>query len=644
MLTSGYRWARATRSALGTVCSTELVSVERTGPLMDAVEPIRPPGRRCACSVVRGVEPLLPDDPVLPALRVGARSVPRHRGPALLSDDAGLGSRAHALGRRRVGIARPPGRRWGPRHGQDEPDGAGRARAARSRRRAPGEDPRPVVRERDRVLARRRAGVRAGPSATLAGGAQERAQELSLRCRGPRRPDARPVDRRGAERQRRDLRGAAPVAELRRPATQTAQRRAVRPERAAGPTRGTPQPGRSGRRLDRARSARRQRVARDVGLPLDPRRRGRPGCPVRRGRGRSDRGQCRRDAAPAADAGTRDAAGCRDAGPAAGDPARRRRRRACARLGPRTRPRGGRRRCGGAVPLAFPLAVAARAMNGRDADVDALFERDADARLLDRRRREELGLPATSAPPSAAAPRFGAESLATEPQERRAARPAALRLALEARPDRELIPGALVTVVATLHDDGDQDVPDAVLRIGVPPEAEPVPGSFARDDSPVDGEALLGAGLRLGAIPAGGAVRLRFALRILPGTDPLDLIGAANADGVPAIGTPALRLRRRAGHTAYDTPKPFFELEADERVDLDELAAAPKPAHVDARSAVEALPEPEQILELPEPEQILELPEPAPVLALPEPPPALELPEPVPVLELRSEEHTSELQ
>ena len=273
-------------------------------------------------------------------------------------------------------------------------------------------------------------------------------------------------------------------------------------------------------------------------------------------------------------------------------------------------------------------------MNGRDADVDALFERDADARLLDRRRREELGLPATSAPPSAAAPRFGAESLATEPQERRAARPAALRLALEARPDRELIPGALVTVVATLHDDGDQDIPDAVLRIGVPPEAEPVPGSFARDDSPVDGEALLGAGLRLGAIPAGGAVRLRFALRILPGTDPLDLIGAANADGVPAIGTPALRLRRRAGHTAYDTPKPFFELEADERVDLDELAAAPKPAHVDARSAVEALPEPEQILELPEPEQILELPEPAPVLALPEPPPALELPEPVPVLEL----------
>jgi hypothetical protein len=273
-------------------------------------------------------------------------------------------------------------------------------------------------------------------------------------------------------------------------------------------------------------------------------------------------------------------------------------------------------------------------MNGRDADVDALFERDADARLLDRRRREELGLPATSAPPSAAAPRFGAESLAAEPPARQAARPATLRLTLEARPDRELIPGALVTVVATVHDDGDQDVPDAVLRLGIPPEAEPVPGSFARDEASLDGEALLGAGLRLGAIPAGGAVRVRFALRILPGTEPLDLIGAANADGVPAIATPALRLRRRSGHTAYDTPKPFFELEAEERVDLDELAVTPKPSHVDARSAVEALPEPEQVLELPEPEQILELPEPAPVLALPEPPPALELPEPTPVLEL----------
>ncbi|MGD0050817.1 MAG: hypothetical protein ABSD03_03215 [Vulcanimicrobiaceae bacterium] len=282
-------------------------------------------------------------------------------------------------------------------------------------------------------------------------------------------------------------------------------------------------------------------------------------------------------------------------------------------------------------------------MSGRDADVDALFERDADARLLDRRRREELGLAATSPPPSAAAPRFGAESLAAEPPVRRAARPATLRLALEARPDRELIPGALVTVVATLHDDGDQDVPDATLRIGVPPDAEPVPGSFARDESTIDGEALLGAGLRLGAIPAGGAVRLRFALRILPGTEPLDLIGAANADGVPAIATPALRLRRRAGHAAYDTPKPFFELEADERVDLDELAAAPRPAHVDARSAVEAAPEapadlprpePEQILELPEPAAVLELPAPPPIPALPEPAAVLELPEPEPVLEL----------
>jgi len=32
------------------------------------------------------------------------------------------------------------------------------------------------------------------------------------------------------------------------------------------------------------------------------------------------------------------------------------------------------------------------AMNGRDVDLDDLFDRDADGRLLERRRREELGL------------------------------------------------------------------------------------------------------------------------------------------------------------------------------------------------------------------------------------------------------------
>jgi hypothetical protein len=284
-------------------------------------------------------------------------------------------------------------------------------------------------------------------------------------------------------------------------------------------------------------------------------------------------------------------------------------------------------------------------MSGPETDVDALFERDADARLLDRRRREELGLPSTAPPPSAGTPRFGAESLA-EDEPSRQPRPATLRLGLEARPDRELIPGAVVTIVATLADDGDRDVPDATLRITVPPDAEPIASSFARDDTPIDGEALLGTGLRLGAIPAQRALRLRFTLRILPGTEPLDLVASVHADGVPAIAAPTLRLRRRSGHAAYETPKPFFELEADERVDLDELAATPSPTLVDARSAEAAAPEvalpepepelaapepePEPELGLPEPEPELALPEPEPVLALPEPEPEAALPEPEP--------------
>ncbi|MGD1067087.1 MAG: hypothetical protein ABR975_09755, partial [Vulcanimicrobiaceae bacterium] len=265
-------------------------------------------------------------------------------------------------------------------------------------------------------------------------------------------------------------------------------------------------------------------------------------------------------------------------------------------------------------------------MNGRETDVDALFERDADARLLERRRREELGLPAMTQPRSPGATSFGAESLT--PDEDRVLRPPTLRVALDARPDRELIPGALVTVVISVHDDGDGDVPDATVRLSAPPDAEPVASAFARDDVPIDGEALLGTGLRLGAIPAQGVVRLRLALRVLPGTEPIDLIVTANADGIPSVAPPTLRLRRRAGHAAYETPRPFYELEEGERVDHHE--ETPAPTLVDTRSVEAAVPEAIPIPTPPADEPILALSAPPePALALPAPSePELALPPP----------------
>jgi hypothetical protein len=217
-------------------------------------------------------------------------------------------------------------------------------------------------------------------------------------------------------------------------------------------------------------------------------------------------------------------------------------------------------------------------MSGREVDVDALFDRNADTQLLERRRREELGLAAQLAPASATPVRFGPESmLGDEPPPR--ARAAMLRVALDARPERELIPGAVLTVVVTVHDDGDADAADVLLRVVVPAECEPLPDSFARDDIAFDGDALLGEGLRIGTIAARGAVRVRFTMRVLPGTRPLDVIAHASAPGVPTIAAPALRLRRRAGHAAFDAPRPFFELEADETDEqLTPIAAtAPEP-------------------------------------------------------------------
>jgi hypothetical protein len=292
----------------------------------------------------------------------------------------------------------------------------------------------------------------------------------------------------------------------------------------------------------------------------------------------------------------------------------------------------------------------------REIDVDELFERNADTRLLDRRRRDELGLPPVATPASPTPARFGPESmLGGDGVPLAAPRGAMLRVSLQARPGRELIPGAVVTVVAEVADDGDTDADDVRLRIAIPPEAEPIPGSFARDDIALDGEALLGEGLRVGTVPAAAAIRLRFAVRVLPGTGPLDLVAHAAAPGVPVIAAPALRLTRRSGHAAYDAPRPFFELEAGETDDdLAAVAAAPpqpertidtmvdEPAAPAVLASAEVLePEPVELQE-PEPE-----PEPSSEPAFPElelPPEPEPLPEPEPESEPSPEPAFPELE
>ena len=238
----------------------------------------------------------------------------------------------------------------------------------------------------------------------------------------------------------------------------------------------------------------------------------------------------------------------------------------------------------------------------REVDLDALFDRDADARLLERRRREELGLTPLAAPAQATPVRFGAESMVDETTPAAPRRPL-LRLVLEARPNRDLIPGALATLVASVSDDGGAEARDVLLRIALPPEAEPVAGSFARDEVTLDGEALLGEGLRLGTISPGATVRIRFAVHVLPGTDPLDVLAHASAPGVPAIAAPALRLTRRSGHAAFETPRPFYELEANEP--HEPVATPPPPPAPPPPRMVDTVIDEPVVLLPPEPEQPL---------------------------------------
>lgn len=219
-------------------------------------------------------------------------------------------------------------------------------------------------------------------------------------------------------------------------------------------------------------------------------------------------------------------------------------------------------------------------MSERDVDVDALFARNADTRLLDRRRRDELGLPAQPTPSSSTPARFGAESIAEgDPAaDATATRPASLRATVEARPAAALIPGTVVTIVVAVHDDGDLPVENASLRIVLPPDAEPVAGSAAREGVALADDRLFGEGVRLGTIAARGATRVRFALRVLPGTASIDVAAHAVAPGTPSVAAPTLRLSRRVGHAAYETPRPFYELEPGESDDDPTLAAAQEPA------------------------------------------------------------------
>ena len=264
----------------------------------------------------------------------------------------------------------------------------------------------------------------------------------------------------------------------------------------------------------------------------------------------------------------------------------------------------------------------------RRVDVDDLFDRNADSRLLERRRSEELGLPPIPRPASSTPPQFGPESMiGTVPIA--APRGPLLRVALEARPNRELIPGAVVTIVAEVADEGDTDADDVLLRIAIPPESEAIAGSFARDDVELDGEALLGEGLRVGTVPAAGALRLRFAIRVLPGTDALDIIAHAEAPGVPVIAAPSLRLPRRTGHAAIEAPRAFFELEAGEAAeDVAEPAAPAEPERT-----IDAVVDEPVVPEVPLPE--MTLPE-APALML-APPPEEPEPEPAPEPEPQAE-------
>jgi hypothetical protein len=198
--------------------------------------------------------------------------------------------------------------------------------------------------------------------------------------------------------------------------------------------------------------------------------------------------------------------------------------------------------------------------------IEARYGRSADMRLHDL-LREELGLPPR---PPVLTPYIDAADEDNEADENDtfAASGAVLVAALDAQPRMGLIPGALVTIVLTIMNDGTLAARNLRAILALPADTTYRPGTFAIDGVPFgDDKAteFLGNGANIGGVEPGAHRTVLLKLLIEAGVGDIALSPHLSATAGAVLGLRAMMLKRAAPPARSVVPeRPFYESDPDE--------------------------------------------------------------------------------
>ena len=160
----------------------------------------------------------------------------------------------------------------------------------------------------------------------------------------------------------------------------------------------------------------------------------------------------------------------------------------------------------------------------------------------------------------------------------------ALVYALTATPDRELVAGVLVTVSVAIENDGDRTVDRVHLTLVTSPALEcrdgglTVDGRIEDDDA---AQALVAEGITIGSLAPRQRTTYVMRFIVTSGAGDMFVVPYLRAHRAPILGSPMVRLGRRAGSSfrdelarERDDDLPFFELDPEEELIYEAADAA----------------------------------------------------------------------
>jgi hypothetical protein len=198
---------------------------------------------------------------------------------------------------------------------------------------------------------------------------------------------------------------------------------------------------------------------------------------------------------------------------------------------------------------------------------DERYGRSADLRLHDL-RRQELGLP----PRAPVLTKYVATETATGVEDDEdnafAASGSVLVAALDAQPRIALIPGALITIVLTLVNDGEAASSGVRANVALPVDTTYHPGTLSIDGTPADDRIardLFENGADLGEIEPGARRTVIVKLLVEAGVGDILITPHVSAAAGAVLGLRAMRLNRAApSGRGVVVERPFYESDPEE--------------------------------------------------------------------------------